>query len=100
MLAVTVTYTDAVKATEGENDEAQERSGRVRTFRKLYQFVAQQCLTVRTKNTDITALDGDAGGKGGKLIRAVLEAQLENMGDDPITLEVLAPFISNFKTPS
>lgn len=61
VLAVTVTYTEA------------SESGRTRTFRKLYQFVVQQCLTVRTKSSRI------AGG-------AVLEAQLENMGEGSIVL--------------
>lgn len=46
-----------------------------RTFKKLYQFVAQQCIMVRTK--------AGALAHG----RAVLEAQLENLGERPVALE-------------
>jgi len=59
-LAVTVNYT--------------EDGGRVRTFKKLYQFVAQQCIMVRTKAGPL--------GEG----KAVLEAQLENLSESPVTL--------------
>lgn len=75
VLAVTVTYTEAPKALDDE--EIEKLPGRVRTFRKLYQFIAQQCLTIRTK---IGTLPGG---------RAILEAQLENMGDGPISLEMV-----------
>lgn len=73
VLAVTVTYTEAPKNLGGE----EKPPGRVRTFRKLYQFIAQQCLTIRTKTGPLP---------GG---RAILEAQLENMGDGPISLEMV-----------
>ncbi|KAG0637980.1 hypothetical protein HOY80DRAFT_203983 [Tuber brumale] len=76
VLAVTVTYTEAPKRVDGGEGE-KGAPGRARTFRKLYQFIAQQCLTVRTK---IGSLSGG---------RAILEAQLENMGDGPISLEMV-----------
>lgn len=63
-LAVTVSYTEAMQ--DGET--------RVRTFKKLYQFVAQQCIMVRTKAGPL----GDGN--------AVLEAQLENLSEGPVTL--------------
>lgn len=75
VLAVTVTYTEAPKILDDE--KAEKIPGRVRTFRKLYQFIAQQCLTIRTKTGSLS---------GG---RAILEAQLENMGDGPISLEMV-----------
>lgn len=75
VLAVTVTYTEAPKTLDDE--EIEKMAGRVRTFRKLYQFIAQQCLTIRTKTGSLP---------GG---RAILEAQLENMGDGPISLEMV-----------
>jgi hypothetical protein len=73
VLAVTVTYTET--ALKGEGMAA---SGRVRTFRKLYQFVAQQLLSVRTK----------AGELGEGTGRFLLEAQLENMGEGAVSFEV------------
>lgn len=70
VLAVTVTYTETALAGEGR-----PTGGKVRTFRKLYQFVAQQLLSVRTKAGEI------APGKH------LLEAQLENMGEGAVSLE-------------
>lgn len=75
VLAVTVTYTET---TLGEGKAA---SGRVRTFRKLYQFVAQQLLNVRTKTSEMSQKNG--------LCRYLLEAQLENMGDTAVCLEAV-----------
>ncbi|KAF1960257.1 hypothetical protein CC80DRAFT_532755 [Byssothecium circinans] len=74
VLAVTVTYTEAALIGEGK-----AASGRVRTFRKLYQFVAQQLLSVRTKAGELSGKDGRG--------RHLLEAQLENMGEGAVTLE-------------
>lgn len=70
VLAVTVTYTETSLAGEG-----QPTGGKVRTFRKLYQFVAQQLLSVRTKAGELVP---------GKYL---LEAQLENMGEGSVSLE-------------
>jgi hypothetical protein len=75
ILAVTVTYTETQLAGEGK-----AASGRVRSFRKLYQFVAQQLLSVRTKTGDLPSRVG--------LSRYALEAQLENMGESAVSLEV------------
>ncbi|KAH8730167.1 hypothetical protein GQ44DRAFT_607141 [Phaeosphaeriaceae sp. PMI808] len=75
VLAVTVTYTETALG------EGKAASGRVRTFRKLYQFVAQQLLSVRTKAGDITRQGGPP--------RYLLEAQLENMGESVVCLEAV-----------
>jgi hypothetical protein len=75
VLAVTVTYTETLLAGEGK-----AASGKVRTFRKLYQFVAQQLLSVRTKAGELSEKDG--------LSRYLLEAQLENMGEGSVSFEV------------
>lgn len=72
VLAVTVTYTETTLAGEGK-----AASGRVRTFRKLYQFVAQQLLGVRTKVGELSA-DG----------KVLLEAQLENVGEAAVCFDV------------
>jgi hypothetical protein len=69
-LAVTVTYTETTVSNEGK-----AAGGKVRTFRKLYQFSTAQLLSVRTKACDV---------REGVY---VLEAQLENMGDHSIVLE-------------
>lgn len=71
VLGVTVTYT----APSKQPGEAPGEYKKMRTFKKLYQFPAQQCLTVKTKAGEL------AGGN------AILEAQLENNGDGPISLE-------------
>jgi hypothetical protein len=74
VLAVTVTYTETAIG------EGKAASGRVRTFRKLYQFVAQQLLSVRTKAGEMSPKNGSS--------RYLLEAQLENMGEAAVCLEV------------
>jgi hypothetical protein len=71
-LAVTVTYTETAVGVEGR-----AAGGRVRTFRKLYQFVATSLISVRTKAGEL-----DGGG------RYALEAQLENLGERAVALEV------------
>jgi trafficking protein particle complex subunit 13 len=70
-LAVTVAYTETTVGAEGKAS-----GGRVRTFRKLYQFAAANLLSVRTKAGEME--DG----------RYVLEAQLENLGESGVVLEV------------
>ena len=77
VLAVTVTYTETALG------EGKASGGRVRTFRKLYQFVAQQLLSVRTKAGDLSQKNG--------MSRYLLEAQLENMGEAAVSLEVRQP---------
>lgn len=69
VLAVTVSYY-----------EATDVSGRIRTFRKLYQFVCKASLIVRTKAGPLDA------GEGGRR-RWVLEAQLENCAEERMWLE-------------
>lgn len=86
ILAVTVTY-----------NETGTISGRLRTFRKLYQFVAKPCMVVRTKTG---ALPDKVVGEKRKR-KWAMEAQLENVGDDSILLEnVFLEAKSSFKTTS
>lgn len=83
VLAVQVTYTETSLRDSGDGQPPIPSGGRVRTFRKLYQFVAQQLMNVRTK----------AGALSSSLTGSemyVLEAQLENMGEEAISLETVA----------
>ena len=81
----------AVSLSYSETTISQERSassGRVRSFRKLYQFNSQPCLSVRTKVSDIpSAQVGNEKLQSSPVERFALEAQLENLADGPITLE-------------
>jgi hypothetical protein len=87
ILAVSVSYTETLMA-----DNLHAASGRVRTFRKLYQFIAQPCLSVRTKASELAPLEVDNKSLGpygkSRLLRFALEAQLENVGDGPVVVEV------------
>lgn len=76
VLAVTVTYTETQLTPDGDAQGA-----RVRTFRKLYQFVAQPLINVKTKTGDVAAA-------GTGKARYALEAQLQNLGDRTVCLEV------------
>ena len=96
ILAVSLSYSEMTMS----KDENSASSGRVRTFRKLYQFIAQPCLSVRTKASDLppSGIEGEKV-QAGKLLRFALEAQVENMADGPvtlvgITLEPKSPFKS------
>lgn len=64
---------------------------KARSFRKLYQFAAQPCLSVRTKATELAVQevpDKSLGPYGrSSLLRYVLEAQLENVSEGSIVLE-------------
>lgn len=86
ILAVSVSYTET-----RIGQDSQAASGRVRTFRKLYQFVAQPCLSVRTKASELPSLEVDNKTLGpyGKtrLLRFALEAQLENVGDGAVVVK-------------
>lgn len=82
VLAVSLSYSE----TTMSNDHSAS-SGRVRTFRKLYQFIAQPCLSVRTKVSEIQPGDVEGTKPNVSNQRFALEAQLENMADGPITLE-------------
>ncbi|MCJ1311703.1 hypothetical protein MMC25_005376 [Agyrium rufum] len=81
-LAVSLSYSET-SAAEGDNRAS---SGKVRSFRKLYTFVARPCLAVRTKTSEIQMRDSgtDAGQS-----RYVLEAQVENLAEGLITLDNL-----------
>ncbi|KAK2070845.1 hypothetical protein P8C59_005311 [Phyllachora maydis] len=72
VLAVTVSYY-----------EVTDISGRTRTFRKLYQFICKPSLIVRTKPSLVPST-------GRRTMQWVLEAQLENCGDDAIQLDRVA----------
>jgi hypothetical protein len=89
ILAVSVSYTETIMGTD-----SQAASGRVRTFRKLYQFVAQPCLSVRTKSSELASLEVENKSLGpyGKtrLVRYSLEAQLENVGEGAVVIKVCA----------
>ncbi|KAF2968457.1 hypothetical protein GQX73_g5079 [Xylaria multiplex] len=66
--------------------EATETSGRVRTFRKLYQFICKGSLIVRTKVGSLSAPATPSGSEGvGR--RWVMEAQLENCSEDLMQLQ-------------
>ncbi|KAL8714970.1 MAG: hypothetical protein Q9225_006469 [Loekoesia sp. 1 TL-2023] len=81
VLAVSLKYTETLTDDERESRE------RVRTFRKLYQFVAAPCLSVRTKVSDLPQRGfGNEKRSGTNPMSFALEAQLENMADSPITL--------------
>ncbi len=82
VLAVNLSYSETTISKENSAS-----SGRVRTFRKLYQFVSQPCLSVRTKVSDIPPAEVNAKQQYLKVERFALEGQLENLADGPITLE-------------
>lgn len=77
VLAVTVTYNETTTAANGA-----PQSGRVRTFRKLYQFVAQPVVGVRSKVGELSSSSTKTTCR-----KFVIEAQLENLGDQTIVLE-------------
>ena len=87
-LVVTVTYTE--RSSRGLESAAATATERVRTFRKLYQFLAQQSLAVRTKTVELE-LPAEGGSVAAKTqaTKYLLEAQLENVTQDRLTLEVL-----------
>ena len=87
VLAVNISYSETLQGEAG----ALAMSGKSRNFRKLYQFIAQPSLSVRTKSTEYppTKIEYGSHGPYGKteLLRYVLEAQLENVGDAAIVLQ-------------
>ncbi|KAF2461419.1 hypothetical protein BDY21DRAFT_332035 [Lineolata rhizophorae] len=85
VLAVTVTYTETPIVANGGEKGTTTGQPRVRTFRKLYQFVAQSLLSVRTKAGEIPM----GRGKNGRTMHA-LEAQLENVGESAVSLEAVS----------
>lgn len=85
VLVVNLTYTESTTSQDVAS------GGRVRSFRKLYQFQAQPCLSVRTKATELASreVSNKSLGPYGRstLVRYVLEAQLENVSEGGIVLE-------------
>lgn len=85
VLAVTVTY--------HEYGHGKEEQGTKRTFRKLYQFIAQPAIGVRTKFGELKNRQPSA------LRKFVLEAQLENLTETTVVLDSvnlnLAPGLTN-----
>ena len=79
-LAVNLSYSE----TTVSKDQSAS-SGRVRTFRKLYQFVARPCLGVRTKVSNLRP--GDLDLTTVQAARYILEVQVENFSDETITLD-------------
>ena len=79
VLAVTVAYTST--SLDGNGVAV---GSAARTFRKLYQFVAQPVLAVRSK---IGVVGGGGSGGREKLKRWVLEAQVENVGGEGVVVE-------------
>lgn len=78
VLAVTVTYTETSHSEDGTAGSA-----KARTFRKLYQFSAQQLIAVRSKVTERQRREKDG------LRQWILEAQLENVGETSVVLQKL-----------
>ena len=90
VLAVTVAYTENV-ISSGDGKET-VMSARVRNFRKLYQFVCKGCMVVRTKTGALPsgsdrAREGEGDEEKGR--GWVLEAQLENTGEETIVLDMV-----------
>ena len=75
-LAVNISYSE----TTISRDQAAS-SGRVRSFRKLYQFPARPCLNVRTKVSSFSAEEATSTHS------LALEAQIDNLSDKPIVLK-------------
>ncbi|KAI0398895.1 hypothetical protein F4802DRAFT_611305 [Xylaria palmicola] len=69
--------------------EATETSGRLRTFRKLYQFICKGSLIVRTKVGSLPSLTAPSSPQGSESVarRWVMEAQLENCSEDLMQLQ-------------
>lgn len=78
VLAVTVAYTETREAEDGSGGAL---GGKVRTFKKLYQFAARPLLSVRTKSQRLPRPS-----KNGRL-EMVLEAQLENVADVSVMVD-------------
>ena len=77
-LAINISYTETTTAKDNSAS-----SGRFRSFRKLYQFLARPCLNVRTKISPMAIEDGQ------EVRTLVLEAQLDNVADGPVTLKTV-----------
>lgn len=61
-----------------------------RSFRKLYQFIAQQALGVRTKVTEMSTISSrKSSGVGLKERWFTLEAQIENLAEQTVVLNTV-----------
>ncbi|MCJ1476630.1 hypothetical protein MMC13_005298 [Lambiella insularis] len=86
VLAVNLSYYESILS----KTETSPSSGRARSFKKLYQFQAQPCLSVRTKASDLPSRSAGRERRPGQgYSRYALEAQLENLADGLITVEHL-----------
>ena len=86
VLGVGLSYSENVISKSGSSASG----GRVRSFKKLYQFQAQPCLSVRTKASDLPSHESTMlQAQASRLSRYALEAQLENLADGFITLQDL-----------
>ena len=81
-LCVSVSYNESILSKE----ENVASAGRVRSFRKLYNFLVGPCLSVRTKATELSLSEDDPKNN---LDQFALECQLENLADGMITIEKL-----------
>ena len=84
-------HTLAVNLSYSETTISQDQSassGRFRTFRKLYQFVARPCVGVRTKVSNLPSWN--SGDSRSPALRFAVEGQIENLADGTITLEAVA----------
>ena len=89
-LAITITYNEHQREEGGGGRIV---GARVRSFRKLYQFVAQTLLGVRTKAGEVapvrsTVRKGEVAEGRKEPKKFALEAQIENFGDVAVVLEV------------
>ena len=82
-LSVNLSYSETTLSKD------QSASGaRLRSFRKLYQFLARPCLGVRTKVSNLPP--GGLIDKHSQVARYALEAQLENFADETIMLDAVS----------
>ncbi|KAI9815020.1 MAG: hypothetical protein M1827_002863 [Pycnora praestabilis] len=87
-LSVVTRYSETLMSTkEGSSTRNEAAGGRVRTFRKLYQFIAQPCLAVRTKLTPLSCNAMSSPSQGSSNMNYALEAQLENVGESVLLLQ-------------
>lgn len=82
VLAVTVTYTETPPASSGLQQQPLPQQPRTRTFRKLYQFAAQQAVGVRTKIGELRH-----NGRTATRRRFAVEAQIENLTEQTVVLD-------------
>lgn len=88
VLAVTVSYTEVPPAS---SEGSAQPGPRTRTFRKLYQFTAQQAVGVRTKVGELRWPSSSASGGGARKRRLfAVEAQIENLTEQQVVLDTVS----------